>query len=73
MGKNRERFVLSPTFGGTWMIRDSKDGSIVCIMQKFSRPLEKTEAMTKVILAALNDATRPQNVKNVDDCPKAES
>ena len=73
MSTNSQRFIMRPTFAGVWMIRDSKDDSVVCIMNKGNRPLEKTEAMTKVMLEALNQAVHPRNVKRDDEHHKAES
>lgn len=57
----QKRFIKTENLGGTWFIKDSKDASLVCIIQKGQRPLEHTEAMVKVMLAALNNAVERKN------------
>lgn len=55
-----QRFILRRSQADAWFIKDQNDDSLVCIIQKGRRPLEKTEAMVKVMLAALNDAVTPK-------------
>lgn len=52
----KERFIRTRSQADAWFIKDTKDDSIVCIMQKGKRPPEHTEAMIQVMLDALNRA-----------------
>lgn len=54
-----QRFILRRSQADAWFIKDLSDESLVCIIQKGKRPLAKTEAMVKVMLAALNAAGAP--------------
>ncbi|WP_165078095.1 MULTISPECIES: hypothetical protein [unclassified Desulfovibrio] len=60
MAGHPQRFILRRSQADAWFIKDQKDDSLVCIVQKGKRPLEKTEAMVKVMLAALNAAGAPR-------------
>lgn len=60
MPNNIQRFILRRTQADAWVIKDQKDGTLVCIIQKGKRPLEKTQAMVKVMLDALNAAGTPK-------------
>jgi len=73
MSNNKERFYLKKTVGGAWMIHDKKDDSVVCVMNKGKRPLDKTEAMANVMIEALNKAVRPRDTVNANVCHKAGS
>lgn len=57
----KKRFIRTRSQADAWFVKDTKDDSIVCIMQKGKRPLEHTEAMLKVMLDALNNAVEPKN------------
>lgn len=57
----KRRFIKTTSEAGVSFIKDSRDDSIVCIMQKSKRPLEHTEAMLKVMLNALNTAVEAKN------------
>ena len=50
----QQRFVLLPTVGGAWVIRDTQDGSPVCVLFHGGRGIKKTRA--DVMLDALNAA-----------------
>ena len=52
----QQRFVLLPTVGGAWGIRDTQDGSRVCVLFHGGRGIKKTRAMADVMLDALNAA-----------------
>lgn len=52
----QQRFVLLPTVGGAWVIRDTQDGSPVCVLFHGGRGMKKTRAMADVMLDALNAA-----------------
>ena len=52
----QQRFVLLPTVGGAWVIRDTRDGSPVCVLFRGGRGMKKTWAMAEVMLGALNAA-----------------
>jgi len=52
----QQRFVLLPTVGGAWVIRDTRDGSPVCVLFHGGRGMKKTRAMADVMLDALNAA-----------------
>lgn len=54
-----ERFIRTRSQADVWFIKDTKDDSIVCIMQKGKRPLEQTQAMVKVMVEALNRVGAP--------------
>ena len=60
MAGHPQRFILRRSQADAWFIKDMSDESLVCIIQKGKRPLEKTEAMVKVMLAALNAAGAPR-------------
>lgn len=51
-----KRFIPTSNGSGVWFIKDSKDNTLVCIMQKGNRGTEKTRAMMNVMLNALNEA-----------------
>lgn len=57
----KKRFIRTRSQADVWFVKDTKDDSIVCIMQKAKRPLEHTEAMLKVMLDALNEAVENKN------------
>lgn len=38
----QQRFVLLPTVGGAWVIRDTQDGSPVCVLFHGGRGIKKT-------------------------------
>lgn len=57
----KERFISTKSLVDAWFIKDTKDDSIVCIMQRGKRGKEKTRAMLAVMLKALNRAVAPQN------------
>lgn len=50
-----KRFIATHNLADVWFIRDTKDDSLVCIMNKGKRGAEKTKAMMKVMMDALND------------------
>lgn len=50
------RFIKTSSIAGAWFIKDTKDDSMVAIIIKGQRPREKTDAMTDVMLNALNKA-----------------
>lgn len=52
----QQRFVLLTTVGGAWVIRDTRDGSPVCVLFHGGRGMKKTRAMADVMLDALNAA-----------------
>lgn len=53
----QQRFVLLTTVGGAWVIRDTQDGSPVCVVLFHGgRGMKKTRAMADVMLDALNAA-----------------
>ena len=56
MPKNLQRITLRKTAANAWYIRDNSDESIVCMVHRGRRDPEKTQAMIKVMLRALNDA-----------------
>lgn len=60
MSGHPQRFILRRSQADAWMIKDLSDESLVCIIQKGRRPIAKTEAMVKVMLAALNEAGTPR-------------
>lgn len=60
MSGHPQRFILRRSQADAWMIKDQNDDSLVCIIQKGKRPLEKTQAMVKVMLDALNNAGTPK-------------
>ncbi len=60
MPNNTQRFILRRTQADAWLIRDNKDGSVVCFVHKGRRAQEKTQAMVKVMLDALNAAGTPK-------------
>lgn len=53
---DKKRFIRTTSQSGVRFIKDTKDDSIICIMQRGKRPPEHTEAMIKVMLDALNGA-----------------
>lgn len=55
-----ERFIKTTSQSGVRFIKDTKDDSLVCIVQAGKRPPEHTEAMIKVMLDALNRAATPR-------------
>ncbi len=61
MTPKTKRFIRTRSQADVWFVKDTKDDSIVCIMQKGKRPLEHTEAMLRVMLDALNNAVEPKN------------
>lgn len=60
MSGHPQRFILRRSQADAWFIKDQRDQSLVCIIQKGKRPLEKTQAMVKVMLDALNAASAPR-------------
>lgn len=50
-----KRFIATHNLADVWFIRDKKDDSLVCIMNRGKRGEEKTKAMLQVMLDALND------------------
>ena len=60
MPNNTQRFILRRTQADAWLIRDNKDGSVVCFVHKGRRGQGKTQAMVKVMLDALNAAGTPK-------------
>lgn len=60
MPNNAQRFILRRTQADAWLIRDNKDGSVVCFVHKGQRAPAKTQAMVSVMLAALNAAGQPK-------------
>lgn len=63
MSGHPQRFILVRSQADAWMIKDLSDESLVCIIQKGRRPIAKTEAMVKVMLAALNEAGTPRKTE----------
>lgn len=61
MPNNTQRFILRRTQADAWLIRDNKDGSVVCFVHKGCRSPEKTQAMVNVMLDALNAAATPKS------------
>ncbi len=59
---DKKRFIRTTSQSGVRFIKDTKDDSIICIMQRGKRPPEHTEAMIQVMLAALNGAVERKNV-----------
>ena len=51
-----ERFVLQRKLGNTWVLNDTADGSLVCIITGGKRGEKKTLAMAGVMIDALNRA-----------------
>ena len=51
-----ERFVLRKRLGNTWVLNDTADGSLVCIITGGKRGEKKTLAMAGVMIDALNRA-----------------
>ena len=49
----QQRFVLLTTVGGAWVIRDTRDGSPVCVLFHGGRGMKKTRAMADVMLDEL--------------------
>lgn len=60
MAGHAQRFILHRSQADAGCIQDLQDESLVCIIQKGKHPLAKTEAMVKVMLAALNAADVPR-------------
>lgn len=60
MAGHPQRFILRRSQADAWFIKDQHDESLVCIIQKGKRPQEKTQAMVKVMLDALNAAVAPR-------------
>ena len=60
---DRPRFRVTRTLGGVRCIEDRHDGSTVAMVVAGKRSTEKTEAMIKVMVDALNAAVtrRPTN------------
>lgn len=56
----KKRFIKTTSLAGVGFIKDQKDESIVAIILKSQRPKEYTEAMTQVMLDALNKAVEKQ-------------
>lgn len=50
-----QRFILVRTRADAWNIRDTSDGSAVCFILRGSRAPERTQAMVKTMLDALNE------------------
>lgn len=61
---NKPRFIKTSSVAGAWFIKDKKDDSIVAIIQRGNRPVERTEAMVKVMLEALNTAVEKSDARN---------
>lgn len=57
----KRRFIKTTSQSGVNFIKDTKDDTIVCIMQRGYRPPEHTEAMIKIMLDALNNAVEAKN------------
>ncbi|WP_300707286.1 hypothetical protein [uncultured Desulfovibrio sp.] len=55
MPNNAQRFILVRTRADAWNIRDTSDGSAVCFILRGSRAPERTQAMVKTMLDALNE------------------
>ncbi len=55
MPNNVQRFILVRTRADAWNIRDMSDGSVVCFILRGGRAPEKTQAMVKTMLDALNE------------------
>lgn len=51
-----ERFILQKRLGNTWVLNDTADGSMVCIITGGKRGEKKTLAMAGVMVDALNRA-----------------
>lgn len=51
-----ERFILQKRLGNTWVLNDTGDGSMVCIITGGKRGEKKTLAMAGVMVDALNRA-----------------
>ncbi len=66
MSENSQRFILRESFAGAWFIHDRSDDSTVCHIQKGRRKVEKTQAMAKVMLDALNSAVRREQKKGAE-------
>lgn len=67
MPNNAQRFILRRTQADAWLIRDNKDGSVVCFVHKGQRALAKTQAMVSVMLAALNAAGQPKEAPHAPE------
>lgn len=59
MPANIQRFILRRTQADAWLIKDLRDGSVVCFVHKGKRPLERTQAMVTCMLDALNRTGAP--------------
>ena len=68
MPNNTQRFILRRTQADAWLIRDNKDGSVVCFVHKGCRAPKKTQAMVNVMLDALNAAVQLQRTKENAQC-----
>ena len=51
-----ERFILQKRLGNTWVLNDTGDDSMVCIITGGERGEKKTLAMAGVMVDALNRA-----------------
>ena len=51
-----ERFILQKRLGNTWVLNDTGDDSMVCIITGDKRGEKKTLAMAGVMVDALNRA-----------------
>lgn len=60
MAGHPQRFILRRSQANAWFIKDLSDDSLVCFVHQGRRPLEKTQAMVKVMLDALNAAGAPR-------------
>ena len=60
MAETKQRFIKTTSQSGVRFIKDTKDDSIICIVNKGKRPPEHTEAMIQVMLDALNRAASPR-------------
>ena len=60
MAGHPQRFILRRSQANAWFIKDMSDESLVCIIHQGKRAPEKTQAMVKVMLAALNAAGAPK-------------
>lgn len=55
MSDATQRFILVRTRVDAWFIRDTSDGSTVCFVSRGRRAPEKTQAMVRTMLDALNE------------------
>ena len=55
MSDTTQRFILVRTRVDAWFIRDTSDGSTVCFVSRGRRAPEKTQAMVRTMLDALNE------------------